>query len=337
MIRGVALSFAIAMAACTVVSRNSTVYRELFPPSLGLDEFLAVPEDNPITREKVALGARLFSDPIVSADSTRSCASCHLPERSFSDSLTFSSGVFGRFASRNTPSLVNRAYGRSFFWDGHATSLEAAVMMPIENPRELAQPVSTLVDRLKASASYRARFARAFPAEGIEATTIARALASYVRSIRSGNSAVDRYMAGDTSALSPAEARGRRLFLGKGRCTLCHVGPRLTDEAFHNTGVSWGAGDVGRESATRDQTDRGRFKTPSLRDVARTAPYMHDGSLSSLEDVVSFYNRGGHPNPNLDPDLKPRGLTTDECRDLVLFLHALNGEPGSRPPRRRQQ
>ncbi len=320
---------AMSLGACGVLAGRPARFQPLFPPPLGLDEFFGYPEENPLTKDKIALGARLFSDPLLSRDSSRACSSCHSPSRAFSDSIAFSAGALGRTAARNTPTLVNRAYGGAFFWDGRAESLEAAVLMPIENPNELALPLSELVARLSSSSLYRARFARSFPRDGINPTTIARALASYVRTQRSGNSRVDQYAAGDTSALSPPERRGRELFLGKARCSVCHAGPTLTDEHFHNTGVSWGAGDVGRERVTGDTLDRGRFKTPTLREIGRTAPYMHDGSKATLEEVVEFYDRGGNPNPNLDPDIKPRRLSPDEKRDLLAFLRALGGDGGS--------
>lgn len=324
-IRAVTAIVGMSLGACALPPGRQMTYQSLFPPPRGLDEFFGYPEDNPPTREKIALGARLFSDPLLSRDSTRACSSCHSPSRAFSDSIALSSGALGRTAARNTPTLVNRAYGGAFFWDGRTESLEVAVLMPIENPNELALPLAALVARLKSSSLYRARFARTFPRDSINATTIARALASYVRAQRLGNARVDVYTAGDTSALSPAERRGRDLFLGKARCSACHAGPTFTDEHFHNTGVSWGAGDVGRERVTTDPLDRGRFKTPTLREIARTAPYMHDGSKATLEEVVEFYDRGGNPNPNLDPDIKPRRLSPDEKRDLLAFLRALGG------------
>jgi cytochrome c peroxidase len=293
-------------------------------PILGLDEFVPVPDDNPLTPGKVALGERLFFDRLLSVDSTRSCASCHSPARAFSDTVRNSRGALGRTATRNTPTLLNRAYGRGFFWDGRAASLEEAVLMPIENPNELALDLDSALARVRRRDGYRTLFSGAFPRESISVTTVARALASYVRSRRLGSLAIDRYEAGDTAALTAAEQRGRRLFLGRARCTLCHGGPTFTDEAFHNTGVSWGLGDVGRDRFTGDNLDRGRFKTPSLRDIDRTAPYMHDGSKLTLEDVVEFYDGGGQLNWNLDADIRPRHLSADEKRDLVQFLRSLS-------------
>ena len=293
------------------------------PVPLGLDAFSAIPDDNPLTAEKAALGRRLFGDPILSFDGSRACASCHQPALAFADSVPISAGVQGRRVSRNAPTLLNRTYGTRFFWDGRAASLEDAVLRPIEAPNELALSIPVLLERLRADARYRALFRRAFPHDEITHTTLSYALASYVRTLRSGDAPVDRYVGGDSSALEPAARRGRRLFLGKGGCADCHSGPTFTDERFHNTGIAVGTNDDGRYAITRDTADRGRFKTPTLRHVAQTAPYMHDGSLPTLERVLAFYDSGGRANPNLDADIRPLHLTASEKADLVAFLRAL--------------
>ena len=292
---------------------------------LGLDAIITVPEDNPITPEKAALGRHLFTDPILSLDRTRSCASCHRLDAAFADSARVSPGIRGRRTTRNAPTLLNRAYGSSFFWDGRAPSLEHGVLLPIEDPNELALPMPRLLARLRADARYRARFRRAFPEEEISATTVGRALATYVRTLRSGDTPVDRYVAGDSAALTADARRGRGVFLGKGGCADCHSGPTFTDERFHNTGIAVGTTDVGRYAVTRDSADRGRFKTPTLREIVLTAPYMHDGSLPTLERVVEFYDGGGKANANLDPDIRPLRLTAAEKSDLLAFLRALGG------------
>jgi cytochrome c peroxidase len=290
----------------------------------GLDEYVAIPDDNPLTPAKIALGARLFFDRVLSRDSSLSCASCHRPERAFSDSAARSRGVRGQLGRRNAPSIINRAYGASFFWDGRAASLEEQVLQPISDSLELDLPLGRLVDRLATIAGYREAFDGEFP-DGVTKSNIARALAAYVRTIRSGDAPIDRYRAGDTTALSPEALRGLTLFQGKANCVACHSGSNFTDERFHNTGVAHGGSDAGRFTVTKDRADRAAFKTPTLRDVARTAPYMHDGSLATLEDVVEFYDRGGRPNPFLDREIRPLGLSADERRDLVAFLNALTG------------
>ena len=292
---------------------------------LGLDAYYAVPETNPMTAGGLALGKRLFFDAQLSADFTLSCASCHQPAHAFSDTVPQSRGVRGQTTSRNAPSLLNRAYGQIFFWDGRAASLEETVTQPIRNPRELGLDLVALVERLREDASY----VRAFGAEyndGITGVNIARSLASYVRSLRAGDSPYDRFMAGDRTAMSPAAIEGLRVFTGKGHCSSCHIGATLTDERLHNTGVSIGL-DAGRQLVTTVDADRGKFKVPSLRNVALTAPYMHDGSIATLEAVVDFYDRGGGSNPNLDPEIKPLRLTAGEKHSLIAFLRSLTSDP----------
>jgi cytochrome c peroxidase len=225
---------------------------------------------------------------------------------------------------------VNRGYGTSFFWDGRAGSLEEAVLLPIANPRELDLPLDSLVARLAADPRYWSLFLEAY-GKGPSRGTVAGALASFVRLIRSGDAPIDRLRTAGSGALSPEARRGRRLFLGKAGCFACHSGPNLTDEAFHDTGVAarsaagGGAADPGRTAITGREEDRGTFKTPTLREVAGRAPYMHDGSLSSLEEVVRFYDRGGGPSPSLDPEIRSLDLSEREIGDLVAFLVSLGG------------
>jgi cytochrome c peroxidase len=292
---------------------------------VGLDEYFPVPEDNPFSSAKVALGKRLFLDPLLSADRTLSCASCHRPAQAYADSTPSSRGVDAQQTRRNAPSILNRAYGQSLFWDGRAPSLEEAVVQPIENPAEMALPLATLVERLQRDRGYRTEFARAFP-DSVSARNVARALASYVRTLRSGDAPIDRYLRGDRSALSAEAEAGMRLFNGKANCVSCHVGAIFSNEKFHNTGVSWGSGDAGRSAVTGREEERGRFKVPSLRNVVLTAPYMHDGSIATLEAVIEFYDRGGTPNPNRDPEIHALSLTLLEKRALLEFLKSLTGE-----------
>ena len=309
----------------------------------GLDEYVPVPLDNPATAVKVALGERLFFDPLLSADGDTSCATCHVPDRAFTDGRPLAVGVYGRVGRRNVPTILNRGYGKSFFWDGRADSLEAQAADAIEGREDLGLPIEDAVTRLREDASYRAEFHDAFGprtadgsrseasshdevnAEGsaITAERVTQALATFVRSQMAGDSSVERFRSGDRTALSPAAQRGAAVFASRGRCLGCHVAPLYTDEKFHNTGVSWGA-DPGRREVTGYESDRGRFKTPSLRNVALTAPYMHDGSIATLEKVVEFYDRGGDANPNLDPFIGPLHLTDREKVDLVAFLAALD-------------
>ena len=290
---------------------------------LGLDLYLPVPEDNPLTIERIEAGRRLFFDPRLSLDGSISCATCHDPRHAFSSRRALAIGVFRRAGRRNAPAIVNRAYGRTFFWDGRTTSLEEQVLKPIEDPTEMGSTADEAAVRV-----------------GLTRDQLARYLASYVRSILAGNSPFDRFVAGDQRALSADEQDGLRLFRGKANCTACHIGPTLSDEQFHNTGVAWADGrfdDDGRASVTGRDADRGAFKTPTLREVGRTAPYMHDGSLRTLEEVIEFYDRGGRANRWLDSEIRPLGLSGREKRQIAVLLRALSGEvvEGWRPPSHR--
>ena len=277
------------------------------PIPSGLDAYLPVPAANPLTPAKVELGRKLFADKRLSADGTLACISCHDPQLAFGDRNRLAVGIRNQLGPRRAPRLVNRGYGRSFFWDGRAATLEQQVLQPIANPLEMASSAREAAARV-----------------GIGEAELRDALATYVRTILSGNSPFDRYMAGDSSAMSATELSGLRLFTGKAGCSNCHVGPNFTDERFHNTGAGNGS-DAGRASVTGRAEDRGAFKTPSLRDCARSRPYMHDGSLSTLEDVIQFYDKGGRANAQLDQEIRPLHLTDGEKAALVSFLHALNG------------
>jgi len=290
----------------------------------GLDEFIAVPGENPLTPDRIDLGRRLFFDPRLSGDGSVACASCHRPDRAFSDSVPRSVGALGRRPPRTTPALINRAYGRSFSWDGAARDLEEQALRPIENPSEMALPLDGLERRLNADREYRRAFQRVFGRDP-SAEDAASALAGYLRTIRSGNAPFDRFMAGDGSALVPDARAGFDLFIGRANCAACHLGPNFTDENFHNTGLASLSGDPGRFGVTGDLRDLGAFKTPTLREVEHTAPYMHDGSLATLRDVVDFYDRGGHPHPALDQEIRPLNLSPAETQALVAFLRSLSG------------
>lgn len=294
---------------------------------LGLDAYVPVPEDNPLSPGKVALGRALFFDTRLSADKSVACATCHDPARAFTDGRAKSVGVFGRVGTRSAPALINRAYGAAFFWDGRAPSLEAQVLEPLDNPDELGAGRDAIVARLGTLPEYGRAFNAAF-GRPVTASNLGQALASYVRSILSGNSRVDRFTGGETGVLTAAERDGLRVFRGKGNCVSCHFGPTFTDERFHNTGVAWRSGSVtdeGRFMASGRPEDRGAFKTPTLREIARTAPYMHDGSVATLAAVVDFYDGGGIANPHRDPELRPLRLTPGEKQALEAFLRALSG------------
>ena len=294
---------------------------------LGLDLYRPIPEDNPITPEKVKLGKKLFGDKLLSRDRSLACKGCHLPKKAFTDGRAKAVGVYGRKGPRSVPTLVNRAYGRAFFWDGRTSTLEEQVVKPIESESEMDMTLGEAVDRLKRKSRYRKMFQQAFQREP-NGEDLARALASYVRTIYSGDSPFDRYIYGKRGALTDQQRRGLRIFRGKANCTACHIGPTFSDEEFHNTGVAWRDGklqDEGRFAITGEAELKGAFKTPTLREVARTAPYMHDGSLATLQDVINFYSDGGRKNPHLDEEIKPRNLTSQEKQDLLAFLQSLTG------------
>jgi cytochrome c peroxidase len=272
---------------------------------LGLDLYMPVPEDNPLTAEKVALGRKLFSDRRLSRDGSISCQSCHDPGRAFSDGRAIAVGIGQRTGRRNSPAIINRGYGRLFFWDGRARTLEEQVLKPIEDPNEMDLPLAEAARRVR-----------------LDPATISHALASFVRSLLSGDSPYDRYIAGDRDALTPEQRLGLDIFRGKGNCTTCHVGPNFSDESLHNTGVAWDGARLSDEGA-----GQGRFKTPTLREIRRTAPYMHDGSLATLEQVVEYYDRGGNRNPALDPDIRPLRLSAAEKQALAAFLATLSSKP----------
>jgi len=294
---------------------------------LGLDRGLLAPPDNPVTSEKAALGRRLFEDPRLSVDQSRACSDCHQAERAFSDGRRVAVGVRDQECTRNAPAILNRTYGRTFFWDGRAATLEEQVLLPIQHPLEMDAELPTVVERLRADATCRRQFGDVF-GRPPDANALSYALATYVRTILAGASAYDRHEAGDEAALSPEAQLGLRLFRGRARCSRCHSGSNLTDEDFHNTGVSWGRRpyNAGRAVVTGVPEDTGKFKTPTLREIERTAPYMHDGSIDSLEEVVDFYDRGGKDNPFRDDGLRPLRLTGEEKEALLAFLHSLSGQ-----------
>ena len=292
------------------------------------------PPDNPLTPEKVALGATLFTDPRLSGNSDRSCASCHRPARAFTDGRRRARAHAGTPLQRNTPSLWNLAWGKSFSWDGRASSLEAQVQIPIAAADEMAGDWPTILRRLEADAGLAARFAAAFPQEpAVSQTNIAKALASYVRSLVSPPTRFDAWIAGDPHALRPAEVRGFGLFTGKAACVLCHAGWRFTDDRFHDIGLA--GKDRGQGAVIEGAPVLIAFKTPGLREAAHTAPYMHDGSRPTLAAVLGHYGGGFAARPSLAPHMnRALRLSAREKSDLIAFLRTLSNEKG---PARTQQ
>lgn len=310
-----------------------------------------VPISNPLTKGKVELGKQLYFEPRISLDGTVSCATCHNPAKGWADGMSVAIGIKGQTGGRSAPTVLNTVYGRTMFWDGRAPSLEAQSQGPPQNPIEMGnQTYKQIVDRLRAISGYREQFQKVFGTD-VTLDGIAKAIASFERATAlSGNSKYDKYTRGDFKALSESEKRGMVLFglrldpddeyktdvvLKKADCTSCHVGFNFTDEQFHNLGIGWDPKkkefkDKGRWAISpigaKHNGELGAFKTPTVRDSARTAPYMHDGSLRTLEDVVEHYNKGGDPNPFLDKDMKKLNLTPQEKADVVAFMKALTGE-----------
>lgn len=287
---------------------------------LGLEPF-KVPADNPLTKAKIELGKQLYFDTRLSSDNTVSCASCHDPDKGWSNDEAFATGVDGQVGGRSAPTIINSAYFPLQFWDGRAKGLEGQALGPIANPIEMNLPIDDAVEKLNAIDGYRKQFRKVFQTD-VTADGIAKAIASFERTVLSGDAPFDRFKAGDESALSPAAKRGMDLFFNKAKCSACHKGHSFTDLAFHNLGVGFDKDnpDLGRFEVTKQEGDRGSFKTPVLRDIHTSAPYMHDGSLKTLKEVVDFYNKGGIKNPQLDEEMTPLKLTEKEVEDLVIFM-----------------
>lgn len=282
---------------------------------------LTIPEDNPQTAEKIALGKQLYFDPRLSRDSTVSCASCHDPKKGWSNGEQFATGVRGQKGGRNSPTIINSAYAKLQFWDGRAELLEGQALGPIQNPIEMDLTLDEAVERLNKVEGYKKQFQKVFGTD-VTSPNMAKAIAAFERTVLSGDAPFDRFKAGDTKALSASAQRGLKLFTGKANCSACHSGPNFSDAAFHNIGVGMEAEkpDLGRFEISKLEGDKGAFKTPTLREIARTAPYMHDGRHKTLEEVVDYYDKGGFPNDMLDEEIFPLKLTAEERADLVKFL-----------------
>jgi cytochrome c peroxidase len=320
-------------------------------------------EDNPLTRAKIELGRQLYFDKRLSADNSVSCADCHHPDDGYARHTQFGVGIEGQQGNRNSPVAYNRILSDKQFWDGRAPSLEAQAVGPIENPIEMGNTHEVVVEDLKNNEGYRIQFEKIFP-DGVTIDNVGKAIASFERAIVTGPSPYDYYepvrvmkanlknlvedldglkeedpdlyedymakvKASEAHPMSESAQRGRELFFGqKGGCTACHVGPNFTDEKYHNLGVGMDAEepDLGRYQVTKEDKDRGAFKTPTVRNIVLSAPYMHDGSQKTLEEVVEWYNKGGHPNDYLSKDVRKLNLTDQDKQDLVAFMKALTGE-----------
>ena len=281
------------------------------------------PNDNPFTLARHELGQKLFFDPILSGDNSLSCASCHQPERGFEDGKPLAQGIANQLVKRHTQTLFDLDHAVLLHWDGRAESLEEQALLPIQSPEEMAQDLRELVEELAARPDYQQLFAKAYPDEDLNTEQIAQALATFQRSFRSPTSPFDRWVAGDPQAVSQEVKSGFQLFNGKAKCSLCHSGWRFTDDSFHDIGLA--SKDPGRFALLPLPVMRHAFKTPSLRMIAERAPYMHDGSLASLDEVIAFYDRGGDADrPSRSPMIEPLQLSKAEKQALIAFLRSLS-------------
>jgi cytochrome c peroxidase len=331
----------VALTACSTGKETASAppwevanpIRPVPEPPLGI-EFKLTTLPNPPTPERVRLGRWLFYDTRLSGDGTVSCATCHRPENAFSEPTPVSAGIRGQKGARKAPTFINQALTLypHFFWDGRAGSLEDQALGPIANPIEMGSTHESMIQTLSRVPGYKPYFKEAFGDDSITKERVAQALAAYERTRMSGNSPWDRWRVNrDEQAVSAQVKQGHDLFYNKGRCNQCHLGNSFTDSSFHNLGVGWNPktktfADLGRFVVTKKPMDRGAFKTPTLREVTKHPPYMHDGSQKTLHEVVEWYNRGGEKNPQLDPKMSPLHLTPQEIDALVAFMAALEGE-----------
>lgn len=287
------------------------------------------PPDNAPTPERVALGKQLFFDPRLSGSGFLSCASCHNPAMGWSDGLPTGLGHDFKRLGRATPTILNTVYQPLLMWDGRKSNLEDQALGPIEAAGEMNMPLAQLEKRLQGITGYKSQFERAYPGEGITRATVGKAIASFERTVVSTDAPFDRWRKGEPQAISASAQRGFRVFQDKGNCAKCHQGFNFTDNGFHNIGVKSlsEVEDEGRFAHRKIKILKGAFKTPTLRDVALTGPYMHNGMYETLEEVVDHYDRGGDVKTNLSPNMQPLNLSPQDKADLVAFMKSLTGAP----------
>lgn len=347
------------------VPANHQPLKVALPQGLALSSNnISIPEDNPLTRAKIELGRQLFFDTRLSVDNTVSCASCHHPEDAYGRNTRFGVGVRGQEGGRNSPVAFNRIVSSVQFWDGRAATLEEQAKGPIANPIEMGNTHAAAIKTLEGIEGYRLQFEKIFPTtKGITIDNVAKAIASFERVLVTGPAPADYYepllafekafaddlkdlpalqkddpetfakywafkRASDAHPITPAAKRGRDLFFGKANCTACHAGANFSDEKYHNLGIGMDQAnpDLGRFDQTKQEKDRGAFKTPTVRNISQTGPYMHDGSLKTLAEVVEWYDKGGHPNPHLSDKMKKLNLSAQEKEDLVAYMLSLTSD-----------
>src|SRR4051794_30079601 len=280
------------------------------------------PKDNPYTPEKAALGKKLYFDTRLSVSAAQSCASCHSPSYGWGDGLAVGIGNGMHKLGRHSPTIVNAAWGAIFMWDGRLATLEQQALGPIQSPGEMNMPIDQLMDRLASIAEYKPLFAAAFPTEGMTSKTLAKAISTYERTLVSERAPFDAWIEGNEQAISEEAKRGFALFNTKAQCSSCHEGWNFTNDGFQDIGLA--SADIGRgEFMTGVVKMMHAFKTPGLREISRRGPYMHDGSIGTLEEVIEHYDRGGVDRPSRSDLMKPLGLTVQEKSDLVVFMNTL--------------
>lgn len=292
-----------------------------------LPEKVPHPADNAPNAARTDLGQKLYFDPRLSGDGNMSCATCHNPSLGWSDALPTGKGVKSMVLGRASPTIFNTAYNTIQMWDGRKKSLEDQAMGPMEATVEMNMNTARLFQWLNTNAGYKALFAKAYPGEAIDANTVSKAIATYERTAISRNSPFDRWVKGDAKAMTEAQVNGFKIFTGKGNCSSCHSAPNFTDNGFHNIGLaSYGVPepDMGRYAHKPLALMKGAFKTPTVREADRTAPYFHDGAAKTLADVVEHYDQGGVVKTNLSPNMKPLNLSKKEKEELVAFMQALS-------------
>lgn len=315
------------LIAAALTLNASIAIAQVDKKSFMLPDQVAAPADNQLTPERAELGKMLFFDPRLSRSNWISCATCHNPALGWSDGLPTAIGHGMQVLERATPTILNSAYNNLQMWDGRFRSLEAQALGPIEAAGEMNASLEEVVAKLKTIPGYVAAFEKAYPGKGVSKDTIAKAIASYERTVIAKDAPFDRWIKGDESAINESAKRGFALFTGKANCAACHMGGNFSDDGFHNLGLK-GNQDVGRFAQVPLPSMKSAFKTPTLRDIALTAPYMHNGMYRTLEEVVDHYNRGGdyESGHTPDPNMRPLGLSAQEKKDMVEFLKHLTGK-----------
>lgn len=323
-------SLTVLWLSCSGISMAGDYVIEAGHPSLQewlLRDVAPHPADNPPNADRVALGKKLFFDPRLSGDGNMSCATCHNPMLGWSDGLPTAKGVKSKVLGRASPTIVNTAFNTLQMWDGRKKSLEDQAMGPMEANVEMNMDIKQLFIWLNGNAEYTALFEKAYPGMGVNAKSLSKAMASFERTVISNNSPFDDWVKGDKKAMTTQQVNGFKLFVEKANCVACHSAPNFTDDGFHNIGLpSWGNEnpDMGRYAQRPLRLMKGAFKTPTLREIARTGPYFHDGSSSTLAHAVEHYSQGGVVKTNLSPSMKEAKLSGQEKADLVAFMSALS-------------